>query len=73
MSVQASQSTKERVAPKKSYRAAMIPVAILMLVFWGLMTFRFGAPGWANLFLSLGVFLLIWGITERGGGTRRRS
>jgi hypothetical protein len=71
MPVQASQSTKRHTPPGKSYRAALIPVAILMLIFWGLMTFRFGAPGWANIFLSLGVFLLIWGITERGSTGRR--
>jgi hypothetical protein len=51
----------------------MIPVAILMLVFWAVMTFQFDGPGWVHLFLSLGVFLLIWGITERGDGTRHGS
>lgn len=49
----------------------MIPVAILMLVFWAIVTFAFDGPGWIHIFLSLGVFLLIWGVVERGGGTRR--
>lgn len=48
---------------------AAYPLAIAFLVFWALMTFRFGGPGWAHLFLTLGVFLLIWRITA--GGTER--
>lgn len=51
----------------------MIPVAILMLVFWAIMTFAFDGPGWGHIFLSLGVFLLIWGVVERGGTRRRRG
>jgi len=43
-----------------------------MLVFWAIMTFAFEGPGWVHIFLSLGVFLLIWGIVERGGGARRQ-
>ena len=73
MTVRASQSTKNATLPKRSYRAALIPVAILMLIFWALMTFEFSGPGWGHLFLSLGVFTLIWGITERAGGARRRK
>lgn len=56
--------------PKRSFRAAIIPVAILMLIFWGVMTFALGGPGWVHIFLSLGVFLLIWGVTVRGSGGR---
>ena len=73
MPVQASQSTVKARSTKRSYRAALIPVAIIMLVFWAVATFGFDGPGWVHLFLSLGVFLLIWGITERGGGTRSRG
>lgn len=73
MPVQASQSTMKASSAKRSYRAVMIPVAIIMLVFWAVVTFAFNGPGWVHLFLSLGVFLLIWGITERGSGTQRRS
>lgn len=49
----------------------MIPVAILMLIFWAIMTFAFEAQGWIHIFLSLGVFLLIWGVVERSGARRR--
>jgi hypothetical protein len=77
MTVKASQSSKHAVSPsspsKKAYRAALIPAAIVMLVFWAIMTFAFEGPGWAHIFLSLGVFLLIWGVVERGGGARRRG
>jgi hypothetical protein len=76
MTVRASQSSKPAVSSSdtsgKAYRAALIPVAILMLVFWAIMTFAFEGPGWVHIFLSLGVFLLIWGVVERGGGARRR-
>jgi peptidoglycan/LPS O-acetylase OafA/YrhL len=77
MTVKASQSGKHAASPgkasRKAYRAALIPVAIIMLVFWAIMTFAFDGPGWVHIFLSLGVFLLIWGVVERGGGTRRRD
>ena len=73
MPVQASQSTSNATPPKRSYRAVMIPTALLMLIFWGVVTFRFGGPGWVHIFLSLGVFVLIWGVTERGGGSRKRG
>jgi uncharacterized membrane protein len=71
MAVRASQSSKNAASSKKAYHAALIPVAILMLVFWAIMTFAFGGPGWGLFFLSLGVFLLIWGVVERGGARRR--
>ena len=73
MAARASQSSKHAASSKKAYHAALIPVAILMLIFWAIITFAFGGPGWVHFFLSLGVFLLIWGVVERGGGTRRRS
>jgi uncharacterized membrane protein len=73
MASKASQSSKNAASSKKAYHAALIPVAIVMLVFWAIMTFAFGGPGWVHFFLSLGVFLLIWGVVERGAGTRRRS
>lgn len=39
--------------------------AIVMLVVWVVGTFFYDAPGWINLFLSGGVFLLIWRIVAR--------
>jgi hypothetical protein len=77
MTVKASQSSKHAVSSsdssRKVYHAALIPAAILMLVFWAIMTFAFEGPGWGHIFLSVGVFLLIWGVVERGGGARRRG
>ena len=31
-----------------------------MLVGWAIATFGFNGPGWVHLFLSVGVFLVIW-------------
>ena len=42
------------------------PLAIAMLVVWAVVTFAFSGPGWIHLFLSLGVFLLIWRIVAGG-------
>jgi len=54
-------------AGKKGFMyIAAYPVAIAMLVFWGVMTFAFSGPGWVHLFLSLGLFILIWRIVAGG-------
>jgi hypothetical protein len=53
-------------SPKRLFYTLAMPLAILMLVFWAIMTFAFSGPGWVHLFLSLGVFLLIWRITAGG-------
>ena len=42
------------------------PLSIAMLVLWAVVTFAFSGPGWIHLFLSLGVFLLIWRIVAGG-------
>lgn len=39
-----------------------IIAAIAMLVLWAVGALITGAPGWINLLLTLGVFLLIWRI-----------
>lgn len=39
--------------------------AIVMLLLWVAGTFFLDAPGWINLLLSAGVFLVIWRITTR--------
>jgi hypothetical protein len=38
---------------------------IVMLLLWGVGTFFLDAPGWINLLLSAGVFLVIWRIVAR--------
>jgi len=43
--------------------------ALVMLVLWAAGTFFFEAPGWINLLLSAGVFVLIWRIVMRGAET----
>ncbi len=40
--------------------------ALLMLVVWGVVTFRGDAPGWIHVLLTVGVFLLIYRIVVRG-------
>jgi len=44
-----------------------------MLVGWAIATFWFSGPGWVHLFLSLGVFLVVWRIAARSAkkGTRQ--
>ena len=55
-------------------KQAAFPLAIVMLVGWAVWTFAFDpAPGWVHLFLTLGVFLLIWAIVARGDGPARRK
>ena len=36
-----------------------------MLVLWAAGTFFLDAPGWINLLLSVGVFVIIWRIVTR--------
>lgn len=52
-------------------RELAIPIAIVMLVLWAVATW-FEGPGWVHLFLTLGVFLLIYGIVVRGDAASRR-
>lgn len=48
--------------------------ALVMLLLWVAGTFFLDAPGWINLLLSVGVFLIIWRITVRTAGrTNDRS
>ena len=44
----------------------MLLAGIIMLVLWAAGTFFLDAPGWINLLLSAGVFVIIWRITVRG-------
>lgn len=43
-----------------------IAAAVLMLGFWAFVTFTTAAPGWIHIFLTIGVFLLIYRIVVRG-------
>jgi hypothetical protein len=42
-----------------------IPLAVIVLVLWGVGTFYFEAPGWFHGLLTIGVVLLLWGIVSR--------
>jgi hypothetical protein len=45
----------------------LIAAAIAMLIVWTVWTFVINdAPGWVHLFLTVGVFLLIWRIVAVG-------
>jgi len=54
---------------RHSLSSYMIPIAIVILIAWAVATFYFSAPGWFHGFLTLGIFLLLWGIVDRS--TRR--
>ena len=43
-----------------------IPLGVIMLVVWGIATVMLEAPGWVHGLLTVGVFLVIWGIVARG-------
>ena len=43
-----------------------IPLGLALLVLWALATFAWEGPGWVHLFLTVGVFLIIWGVVVRG-------
>ena len=45
-----------------------IIAGIVMLVLWAAGTFLLEAPGWINLLLSVGVFVIIWRIVMRNDG-----
>lgn len=51
-----------------------ILAAIVMLVIWAGGTFFLDAPGWINLLLTGGMFVLFWRIAVRGtaGTTNQR-
>ena len=50
-----------------------LPVSVVMLVAWVILTVAFAAPGYVHLLLVFGVFLLIWGIAERGAPPQRSA
>lgn len=44
---------------------------IALLIFWAAGTFLFAAPGIIHLFLTLGVFFLIFGAVKRAERSRK--
>ena len=40
--------------------------AVVMLVVWGVASFAFTAPGWLQILLTIGVFVVIWRQIVRG-------
>ena len=45
---------------------AGILVGLVMLVVWAIGALVYDGPGWIHLFLTLGVFIVIWRIVVRG-------
>ena len=60
MNTRETRSQQERYIEKFA-----IPVGVVMLVGWAVATFAFEGPGWVHLFLTLGIFGVIWGIVAR--------
>jgi hypothetical protein len=46
-----------------------IIVGLALLIVWAVGTWAFDAPGWINLLLSIGVFLVIYRIVVKGTPT----
>ncbi|MBC7788401.1 MAG: hypothetical protein H7Z74_00535 [Anaerolineae bacterium] len=61
MNTRETRSERERYIEKFG-----IPAGVIMLIGWAVATFAFEGPGWVHLFLTLGVFCVIWGIVARG-------
>lgn len=58
--------TQRTDRPRGIIAALAIPVGVLMLVFWAISILTIETPGWMHLLLTLGVFLVIWGVVRRG-------
>ena len=43
-----------------------ILVGVALLVIWAIGALAFNGPGWINLLLTVGVFVVIWRIVVRG-------
>ena len=50
-----------------------IIAAVAMLLVWAVSVIMFDTPGWMHLLLTVGVFLLILRIVQRGTEQRRRD
>ena len=58
--------TKSSRGTRGPLEAIALPLGLIMLAVWALATFAFSGPGWVHLLLTLGVFMVIWGIVARG-------
>ena len=58
------QSQDELPAAEDTVMDVGIVAAVALLVLWGLATLFLGAPGWANMLLTVGVFLLVWRVVR---------
>ncbi|MBM3898942.1 MAG: hypothetical protein FJ362_02125 [Gemmatimonadetes bacterium] len=45
-------------------------VGVVMLVFWAIATFALDAPGVIHAFLTLGTFLVVFGVVKRAERAR---
>ena len=43
-----------------------IILSVVLLAIWAFVTFTTTAPGWIHILLTVGIFLLIYRIVERG-------
>jgi len=43
-----------------------IPIAVVLLAIWAGLTFSTAVPGWVHALLTTGVFLLVFGVVQRG-------
>ena len=50
----------------RTFLRLAIPLGLMMLLVWGVATVMLEAPGWVHGLLTVGVFLVIWGIVARG-------
>jgi hypothetical protein len=51
---------------KSNFTKLAVPLSLVMLAAWAVVTFAYEAPGWVHMLLTGGVFLLIYGIVARG-------
>lgn len=50
----------------RTFLRLAMPLGLVMLIVWGVATVMLEPPGWVHGLLTVGVFLVIWGIVARG-------
>ena len=58
------QSPDERLPAKDTVVDIGIVAAVAILVLWIVATLFLGAPGWAPVLLTVGLFLLLWRVVR---------